>query len=159
MGYEIKILIGKARQSTQEIERDLSKPFEDGSGFEYKRDESGEFIRTGRDQIYFSIMAMVDVCRADYYGAVYALAKKSHEIAKSLKEKQVVEFYLGDGDKELTEDRYGDPFYPIPIKEVCAAIDQDMIADPDYRRFVWAKALLDSMKDDTEDLEVLFFGY
>lgn len=157
MGYEIKLYIGKVRLDHEEIARDMSKPYEDGSGFEYQKDKEGEYIKTGRIEKYFSIYAMVDLCRCDYNGKTSALSAKSHKLGNENKDKYFYYFYGSDGNTQV-EDRYGDYMHAMPIKDAIKALTADSQKD-EYRRYKWAIALLNSMKDDQENLEVLFFGY
>ena len=44
MGYEIKMIVGKLSFEEEEIERDLAKPFSDGSGYDYKYDANKQLI-------------------------------------------------------------------------------------------------------------------
>lgn len=69
MGYEIKMLVGKSCLRAKEIERDMSKPYSDGSGYEYKRDEKGEIVYTGREEVWFQVMAEVDLSKLGYQRA------------------------------------------------------------------------------------------
>ena len=158
MGYEIKLYIGKTHSDREEIARDMSKPYEDGSGFEYQKDTKGEYIKTGRIEKYFSIYAMVDLCKCGYDSKTYALSGKSHKLGNENKDKYFYYFYGSDGNSQVVEDRYGDYMHAIPIQDVIDALIVDSQED-EYRRYKWAIALLNSMNTDQENLEVLFFGY
>lgn len=158
MGYEIKLYIGKAYRDCEEIARDMSKPYEDGSGFEYQKDKDGNYVKTGRIEKYFSVYAMVDLCKCGYDSKIYDLSGKSHKLANENKDKYFYYFYGSDGNSQVVEDRYGDYMYAMPIKDTIKALTADRQKD-EYRRYKWAIALLNSMKDDQENLEVLFFGY
>lgn len=158
MGYEIKLIVGKRGYSMKEVERDLTKPYEDGSGFEYKKDEKGNYIYTGRNEIYFQIMGIVELCKIGD-GPLSKVVSKSHKLGNEFSKVDFVLFYGFDGDEQFSEDKYGDYSWPVPVKEVCAALSQELSEGEDYRRFVWALALLNSMKNDSEQLEVIFWGH
>lgn len=159
MGYEIKLIIGKASEGSNEIERDMSKPYSDGSGFEYKKDANGEYVTTGRMERYFQVYAEIDLCKIGYEDKpLNALSAKSHKGP----EKEVYYFFgTTEGNKDGREDRYGERLYPIPAEEVLAALKdaQEREGSEPYRRFKWAIALLESMVDDNEGIQVLFWGH
>lgn len=157
MGYEIKMIVGKtALSGSPEYAQDKSKPFDDGSGFEWQRDERGNPVPTGRTMHWFQEMAMVDLCKLGYQDdALNRLIADSHKKAKT--DPLNVHYFFGsDGNTQITEDRYGSGMTPVPIADVLAAMEK--YADY-YRRTRWALALLRSMEEDAEGLEVLFFGY
>lgn len=156
MGYEIKMMVGKSSVLGAEHVRDEKNPFDDGSGFPYLKDEKGEYVMTGRTEIWFQIMAEVDLCKLGYADdALNRLISKSHKDAND--EKLFVWSVYGlDGNTAFKEDRYGDRMRSVPIREVLAAMEEH---SDEYRRIKWAKTLLRSMADDSEELEVLFWGY
>lgn len=160
MGYEITMLVGKPSLSGDEFERDPENPHEDGSGFAYKMDGHGNPIKTGRVQVWFQVMAAVDLCKLGYQGdQLNAIIAKSFDTAKR-NDRTVHYFYPPtEGNMRKTEDCYGCSLWPIPVKEVLAAINTLSDEAMGYRRLRWAKALLESMADDTEQLEVMFYGH
>ena len=155
MGYETKLIIGKATsQPRPELERDLSKPYSDGSGFECKMDDKGRYVETGRLEYYFSVYATIDLCKLGYQDdALNRLAKKSHKGSKS----KVYFFY--EGDKEMREDCYGEKMFPVPVAKVLKAMKASIDPQEPYRRLEWAIALLESMVNDSEEIQVLFYGH
>jgi hypothetical protein len=159
MGYEIELLIGRSCLPSDELEQDKTKPFEDGSGFPYKKDRNGNYIKTGRVEKWFCVYAALDLCKLGYdEHALNLLLKRTHLAANAVKNHLVHYFYGHDGNTRFTQDRYGEPLYPVPIKEVLSAV-KELSQDDEYRRLKWADALLSSMANDHEQLEVIFFGH
>lgn len=160
MGYEIKMMIGKSSVRGPEYEHDMSKPFSDGSGYENKRDEKGNLLPTGRELIWFQIMAEVDLCKLGYQDdSLNRLIQKSHDDAKA-DAKHSYYVYGLDGNMEFSEDRYGSKLSPVPVTDVLAAMNESHPTEnSEYRRTKWAKSLLAAMVDDSEQLEVMFWGY
>jgi len=143
MGYETKIIIGRVGMSNKELEHDPAKPYADG-----------------RMEHYFSVYAMLDLCKLGYQDdALNRLQTKSHAQARAKIKTDVHYFYGEDGNLAIKEDRYSDGLWPMPIKEVLAAMKKSLIKNDPYRRLVWAIALLEAMQDDGEDLRVLFYGH
>jgi len=103
------------------------------------------------DGIWFNDMAEINMCKLGNASHVYDLDQTN----KSSKEHWY--FYGSDGDTQIKEDHYGHKFKPVPIKEVISALEKDDYQD--YRRAQWALALLNAMKDDSEELEVIIYGY
>ncbi len=164
MGYEIKLLIGKSCLERDELEKDMTKPFDDGSGHEYKRDTNGEYIKTGRKEHWFQTMAEIDLCQLGAQGdALNRLIDETQAEAKAVAGEKVWYFYgTGDRNTEIKEDQYGVPFMPVGIRAVHGAIRLTMEKSHESRncrRLIWAEALLRSMKEDTESLECIFFGH
>lgn len=160
MGYETKIIIGRVGFASKEFELDLTKPHADGSGFEYKNDAAGKPIETGRMEHYFLVYAMLDLCKLGYQDdALNRLQTKSIEQAKRDSKTSVYYFYGEDGNRAIKEDRYGQGLWPMPVAEVLAAMKKSISRSDPYRRLLWAIALLESMKDDAEGLQVLFYGH
>lgn len=159
MGYEIKIIIGKAT-SVKHPEWDLSdKPYKDGSGFEPKRDAKGNILYTGRTECWFQVMATLDLCKLGYQkDPLNDLIAQSHQTAKEQAKTLFHYYYADDGNTKIVEDRYGAALWPVPVKEVLAAMKLSEDAKT-YRRLIWAIALLESMVEDSEGLEVLFYGH
>jgi hypothetical protein len=158
MGYEIKLIIGKTSSiSNKEHVEDMTKPFSDGSGFEWKKDADGNPVFTGRTETFFDCMAEVDLCKVGE-GKVSSLVGEVQKMAEKNADKCFYFYGTTDGNKSAKEDRYGDKLHPVPISDVLSALEADAELD-DYRRFRWAIALLKSMKDDSEGLEVMFWGH
>lgn len=159
MGYEIKLIIGKAT-SVKHREWVLSdEPYADGSGFKPKCDAKGNILYTGRTECWFQVMATLDLCKLGYQkDALNDLIAQAHKTAKEQAKTLFHYYYADDGNTKITEDMYGDGFWPVPVKEVLAAMKQSADAKT-YRRLIWAIALLESMAEDREGLEVLFYGH
>lgn len=158
MGYEIKLYVGKPCLEGDEHARDMDQPYCDGSGYHYKKDEKGNFVPTGRREKYFMVMAMIDLCKLGYQDdALNKLIAQSFEMGKTNKDKLFHYFY--DGNEQVTEDCYGATFWPVPVRYVLDAMKTVQDKDDPYRRLTWAIALLEAMKDDSEQLEVLFYGH
>lgn len=100
--------------------------------------------------VFFMIYAQVDLSKTGSYSHVSKLA--AHH-----KGNPTVYWYF-DGNTRETEDGYGDKPIPLPIGTVLEALQKDVKTD-DYRRFKWAMALLEAMKDDKEQLSVLLYGH
>jgi hypothetical protein len=161
MGYETRLIVGKATdQKMPEFERDLTKPYDDGSGFEKKKDADGNDIPTGRTIQWFHNMAEVDLAKmgegplSDLHDRYVKFAKDAPAVAWEV-------YGFTDGNHAVTEDCYGDPLTPVPIAEVLAALKKEnsIAGQNKYRRVLWAIALLEAMVDDPEGLSVLFYGH
>lgn len=156
MGYEIKVIIGKSCLSHPEWKQS-SVPYSDGSGFEPERDTKGNPVLTGRTMQYFMPYVEIDMCKLGYdsdplndlIGISFQLARKNQQT--------VHYFYGSDGNIQITEDKYGAAMHPVPLKDLQTALNA--ITDMSYRRLKWLKALVDSMADDKEELQAMFFGY
>jgi hypothetical protein len=151
MGYETKLFIGKSCHSGKEVKKgDLV--LEEGEAYKpYLKDDKGNYIHTGREEIYFMVYATIDLCKCGYDSEVLKLDWRN-------KESDSVVWYFYNGSEETREDLYGESSKPIKIQEVLGALKKDAKKD-DYRRFKWAISLLESMVNDSEDLEVLFYGH
>ena len=101
---------------------------------------------------YFQIMAEINMCKV---GADSHILETDYENKTGT---PLVYWYGYNGDTEINKDRYDMMPKPVPITEMHEAVFYD-IQNDDYRRFQWAHALLSSMKDDTEGLSVLVYGY
>jgi len=157
MGYEIKAYIGKSTNCPMQEMKRTKIPYADGSGFEVERDEKGDVVYTDRWMCYFSVYAMVDMCKLGYQDdPLNELISLSFKQAKE-NPLQIHYFYASDGNTEVMEDRYGAKMSPVPLVALCAALEA--LDDLTYRRLKWLKALADSMLNDNENLEVMFFGY
>lgn len=156
MGYEMKLIIGKASglKSPEHI-LDMDKPFSDGSGYEYKKDASGNYALTGRTATFFQVMAEIDLCKIGS-GPLSSLVVKAHKMAKEAADCCFYFFGTTDGNKEAKEDHYEDKLHPVPIADVLTALKEE---GDTYRRYSWVIALLEAMKDDPEELQVMFWGH
>jgi hypothetical protein len=150
MGYDITLLIGKEGHTGSEIkEGDLI--IENGEAYRpYIKDEEGNFVTTGKKETFFFVYAELDLCKCDYDGFIHKLDRKNTDESHH--------WYWYRGSEKRTDDFYGDQPKPMPIAEVIEAIEKDSEGE-EYRRFKWALALLNSMKDDPENLQVLWFGH
>lgn len=159
MGYEIKLIIGKSGMEGPEFARDKTKPFSDGSRFDYKTDGRGQPVKTGRTGVFFSEYARLDLCKLGYQeDALNALISATQEQGKKAQSLRFYYFY--HGDNQISEDCYDAALWPVPIKTVLAALKASHPKRKNsYRRTNWAIDLLSSMVDDVEGLEVIFFGH
>lgn len=161
MGYEIQLLIGKSCLRHDELKLDKKHPFKDGSGYPYLKAKNGDYVKTGRIESWFQIMAEVDLCKLGYQDdALNRLINETHRLGNENKGRECWYVYgITDGNKTEREDRYGDALRPAPIKEVLKAMRESMDKTHPYRRLVWAEALLSKMAKDPEGLEVIFWGH
>jgi hypothetical protein len=151
MGYETKLIIGRSCQSTKEVSRG-ELVLEDGEAYRpYLKDDKENYIYTGREEIYFMVYATIDLCKC---GSDSAISK----IDWTNKEKDTVFWYFYDGKDQINEDCYGDCPKPLPLSVVLEALRIDS-KEGDYRRFKWAVSLLESMENDSENIQVLFYGH
>jgi hypothetical protein len=78
-----------------------------------------------------------------------------------------VAVFGSDGDTQISQDRYGDKLYAIPIETFLPALAKDFTKSKDeyggvgYRRFLWAYRLLSSMKrhGKHDKIHVVMFGH
>ncbi len=159
MGYELKLLIGRASANVSPEWALTDKRYSDDSGFEPKRDEKGNIVYTGRKSHWFQDMATVDLCKIGS-GPLADLVANAAKAAKEAVKTDYHYFFADDGNTEITEDRYGDGFWPTSVSEVLAAV-RGMEDAKTYRRFIWAIPLLKAMDSghDKGKLSVLFFGH
>lgn len=159
MGYEVKLLIGKPSLEREEIERDTEKPYDDGSGYEHKKDATGNYVKTGRREHWFNVMAEIDLSKlGGRDDALNRLISKTQAVAKEHIKERFYYFYGTDGNAKITEDCYGAPLWPVPVHAVLDAM-RSSHKPGEYRRTDWAMALLEAMKDDPEKLQVIFYGH
>jgi hypothetical protein len=159
MGYEVKLIIGLPGTELPEYVLDKEHPFDDGSGYPYLKNERGQPIMAGRRQCYFSVYATLDLRKLGYQDdALNRLINAAHVKAKDNPD-YFYYYYADDGNTEVTEDRCGDKWWPVPLKEVLEAAKASLNPDDPYRRLLWAIALLTAMADTDEALQVLFFGH
>ena len=159
MGYDTHIIIGRLDMNSDypEYKHDLSKPYSDGSGFEYLLDESGEKIATGSTRLYFSIYAEMDLCKI--YDSRLSALHDRYKRTPMLKENEFVGVYMKDGNTFFEEDPYGDRLAVVPFAEALEAAREDAEANrDDYRRYQWVKGLLESMNDSAKELTCIFYG-
>ena len=160
MGYVTHIVVVDCHRPQEEYERDFSRPYSDGSGYERKVDENGDMIPTGRQQIYCQTYGEVVL------GKIYeSKLSDLHSQAAATNRARPNQFYFryhSDGNTEWTEDAYGDPFCVAGIDEAIEAIEADIFNEDspyEYSTLKWAHALRTSMKQNHGDyLKVLFYG-
>lgn len=157
MGYEIKMIFGRAGTPSEEFERDLERPYEDGSGFEYKKDARGNPVKTGRTEIWFNRYGQLDLCKLGSQDD--SLNRLIRESFKRAKQNDATVYFFYEGNKQVKEDCYGAKMWPISAKEVLEAVNLLPPESMEYRRLQWAKALLESITKDFEDIQCLFYGH
>jgi hypothetical protein len=157
MGYELKMYVGKPGQRGAELERDKSKPFADGSGYDWKRDAQGKPVPTGRTEVYFMVYAMIELSKIGYSGDPLNRLVSEYFGKANAEAATVHYFYGADGNLAIKEDRYSAKMWPIPLAEVLEAMKASRKAEP-FRRIEWAIALLEAMANDGE-MAVMFFGH
>lgn len=109
-----------------------------------------------KNKVYFMVYADVDLCKLGYDTPLSEFISQKFMEAKNRKE--TVYIYGLDGNKEVTKDKYGEKLAIADIQKVYKVMSKEKEAKI-YRRLKWALHLLKAMKDDSEGLEVLFFGY
>lgn len=137
MGYEIKLMIGKAYESQRGPARD------------YRVDPPRDL---GFEETYFRSYAEIDLCKLDYSGEFHARMREWKN-----NDKTHLWFFLA-GNNKVREDCYSDRYVPQRVSVVLKALKADRERG-EYRRLDWAIALLESMVDDREELKVLVFGH
>ncbi len=152
MGYEIKLIIGCKGSAGKKIERGNIGEIDCGLlHYPLLRNEDGSFKYTDIVETYFMIYAEIDLCK---------LGRDSH-IGKILTEnksdKEEFYYFGSDGNTKITEDIYGSKPNEISVAKCIEALRLD-VKDSDYRRFKWALALLESMKDENE-ISVIWYGH
>ncbi len=157
MGYEIKLVVGEVSALVHDEWARSEKRYDDNSGFGPKKDDKGNIVTTGRKEHWFMHMATIELCKIGS-GPLADLSALSHKIAKEKSATDFHYYFADDGNTHITEDKYGDGLWPMPIAEVIEAISR-MPGSRTYRRFKWAKALLKAMHKDDPKLHVIFFGY
>ena len=138
MGFEIKLLVGKACHQSPVFEKD----------------EEGIYQQTAHREQWFRVDAEVDLCKC---GSTSQL-NKLYDATKHTDPNHHYFLYGLDGHIHFTEDLYGKKLQTVPIHEVIQALKVDASND-NYRRFPWALALLKSMEDDPEGFEVILYGH
>jgi hypothetical protein len=150
MGYETELLIGISSSSaSDEIKYGELIVADEEAYRPMMRNAKNNTIKTGRKETYFSIYATIDLCKCG--------GREINNLDRINKDTSH-HWYWYTGNGRTVEDCYGDKLKPVPIIDVINAIEQDSF-DNDYRRFEWALALLNSMKNDTENLSVLLRGH
>ena len=158
MGYDTHIIIGRLdSHPLPEREKNLNKPYADGSGFETLLDEEGNEVFTGRVRFYFDTYAEMDLCKI-YDSHLFKLHDR-YKRTPMLKKNGFVEVYMKDGNTTFEEDAYGDRLVVVPFTEALEAAREDAEANrDDYRRYQWVKGLLESMNDSAKELTCIFYG-
>jgi hypothetical protein len=155
MGYETHIILGSLREPMNELELDMENPFDDGSGYPYKKDEKGNYINTGRQEQYIMSYAEVNLCKI-YDSHLDKLIQKFRK-AQGKNPDTFIYRYHSDGDTRWTEDNYGDPLVSIPFDLVLNAVRKD-VEENDYRRYRWLLGLMEAMKEDHSEISCVFYG-
>jgi hypothetical protein len=121
----------------------------------------GEFHPESKDKkIWFQPFAEVDLCVIGQEGELPKLVKSSLR-----KKNQGIYWYADNGNDTIEQDCYGDYPTPVPLKDVLAALEEDVRNDPDrYRRTRWALALVRAMwetehEHKSDSIKVMFFGH
>lgn len=156
MGYETNLLIGKEGFHTTEFKRGpwtitLHESGEPEVWKPREKDHGGNYIPTGRNEIFFSVYATVDLCKCGQESAIHRLDRVNKDASK-------VWYWYENPNQQSKEDCYGDELRPVPISQVLAALEEDCERE-DYRRLRWARDLLRSMVGDEEGLQVLVAGH
>lgn len=151
MGYETKLLIGASSSLTNDESVYGELIIEDGEAYRpMLKDEDDNFLKTGKKETWFQLMATVDLCKCGYDSAInnipHVNTDESHQ------------WYWYEGNERRIEDCYGAKLKPAPLIDVINALKKD-IEDDEYRRFKWALALLESMQNDSEKITVLLYGH
>lgn len=150
MGYEIKIMIGEVGHPSNKILRESELKIEDGEAwYPYVRDENNNFVKTDIIESYFMIAAEIDLCKIGDSHLCKALKLNNDKLREYY-------WYGYDGNMRISDDRYEDKPELATIEDCITALKKD-IKESDYRRFQWALALLESMKDS--NMKVLWFGH
>jgi len=157
MGYETHIVIGFLGDPVPELAKDLTNPYEDGSGYPYKKDKAGNPIKTGRMQRYLMPAVHLDLSKIDYSN-LDLLHDKYLKVTEE-NQNEFVYFYHSDRCTEFSEDNYGDPLVLVPFKDVLEAVRTD-VQNSDYRRFRWLLGLMEAMAltDNSKHLVCVFYG-
>ncbi len=153
MGYETKLIVGKQASHASQEWQEGELSIENGRPiYPILKDEEGKTLYTGRKNTWFYIYAEIDLCKLGSGSKIYSLDWVN-------KDENHFWYWFGyDGDLEISEDCYGNKPKPIPVKKVLDALRGDA-KNEDYRRLKWAIALLESMENDKEELEVLIYGH
>lgn len=150
MGYETKLVIGEEGFTSDEIKRG-ELVIEDGEAYrQYIKDEYDNFVRTGKKETYFSVIATIDLCKCGYDSAISEIDFKNNDESHF--------WYYYDGNEKTVNDCYGDKSKPVSIGEVVKALEKD-VKNSDYRRFKWALDMLKSMESSDPSLKVMFYGH
>ena len=158
MGYDTHIAVVQLIEPMPEYVEDKDNPYDDGSGYPYKKDENGNLIRTGRTEITGLIICEMDLCKLDYNGHLSKVHSQSLKKAKDHLEVQFYSRYGTDGNTKMIEDSYGDPLHVVDFDEVLKALRVDC-AENEYRRIHWALALLESMKGNVgSNVGIMMWG-
>lgn len=156
MGYETHLaVVIPSTLPTDEIERDMDKPYAEG-GHEYKYDEDGNPIKTGRQEIYVQKCAEIDMCKIGQ-SALEQVHNKAARVAEAHNDEKFYYFFQTDGNSRYMEDPYGAPLALAEIDDCIEALEHDV--QNDYRRYNWALALLKAVRDGCgSEFKVLFWG-
>ena len=191
MGYETKMYIGQVSSTGQETVRTVICKELYGDGFEkgieyvyggpvenyddyiWTEDRFGEEIKVPKDNFevleseatYFSVIAMIDLCKCGGGSVMSKLIKDVH-INEHL---PVVYFYGPDGNLPIKEDKYGDVLKAVPVVDVLDALKESNETTKEenegqpYRRFDLAISALTEIMTWNEAargiIKVILYGY
>jgi hypothetical protein len=155
MGYDTHIAIGRLGLPFEEAKDDLTKPYEDGSGYECLRDENGDYVLTGITSHSFDPYVEVNLCKI--YNSHLSKVHEKYKDSPLMDETNLVYIYQKDGNTRFEEDYYGDKLILAPFEEVFEAVKKDAEKD-EYRRFRWLKSAMMSMEDNKSELHCIFYG-
>jgi len=151
MGYETKLIIGTSSRHSEDESVYGDLVIEDGEAYRPMiKDDDGNFLKTGKKETYFFVMATVDLCKCGYDSNVHKL--------DGVNKDESHQWYWYERNDRIIEDCYGAKMKPVPLIDLIEALKLDIASD-EYRRFKWALALLESMNDDNEDITALLYGH
>ena len=161
MGYETRVFICDTPCSAlnmKEIEHDMSKPYKDGSGYEYKKDAKGNTVYTGRIEKHLIVIASLDLCKAGSDNAFGKLLDSKPD----KKYEDCAEFYCiygSDGNTLMHTDCYGVLMKDFSVAKMLKAA-KEAYKQTGYRRFQWLAAMLEPMsKVKKEKFICLTYGH
>jgi len=102
MGYDTRLFIGSVHSNTStgespEYANDTDNPYADGSGFPYKKNPDGSYVRTGRIKKWLHVYAMLDLYVIGSHGPlldlIYSVPDQTYDDCK-----EFVYCYDNDGN-------------------------------------------------------------